>query len=111
MGSVLKLYNRGIGNSNKNYQRIISLLYSVYSAEPRLGHWLPRVPSAEAQSKLVGHFIKRILDVVSKSRSGRDDRHGNQRGQQGVFDGGGARFIGDEIRNQVLHNHCSTKAA
>src|ERR1700721_3499577 len=46
--------------------------------------------------QVAGDFAEGGAEFAAQSRQRGDDRHGDQRGDKGVFDGGGARFIGDE---------------
>ena len=41
--------------------------------------------------------------VATERRKGGDQNHGDQSGEQAIFDSGGAGFIVGEARNKILH--------
>ena len=58
--------------------------------------------------ELSRNFVHGVADVRAEGRGGSDDRNRDQRGDQTVFDGGGARFIGSEASEEVRHGKVPT---
>ena len=58
--------------------------------------------------QLVGNALEGAGDFTAKRGRRSDDRNGDQRGEQGVFDGGRAGFIGGELSNEVFHKQAPT---
>lgn len=57
------------------------------------------------RSKFSGNVVHQPANVPSQSRRRTNDRHCDQGGEQGVFDRGGAGFVGGEVCNEVFHKH------